>query len=197
MVKEERRTGPARQPQSRKQVCIAIVADTHGYLDERVAAVVERCDVAVHAGDIMGCRVLERLRPQSGRVVAVRGNNDVAEKWPRDEHQTLLSLPEEAFLDLPGGSLVVVHGHRHWSPSLRHDRLRKAYADARAIVYGHSHRLACDQAQRPWVLNPGASGRARTFGGPSCLVLRAGLRHWGVAVHRFEPLRPEGTKRRV
>ncbi|MFM1890995.1 MAG: hypothetical protein RLZ44_72, partial [Pseudomonadota bacterium] len=39
----------------------------------------------------------------------------------------------------------------------------------------------------PWVLNPGAAGRSRTFGGPSCLLLHAGARVWRVETHRFPP----------
>jgi hypothetical protein len=37
----------------------------------------------------------------------------------------------------------------------------------------------------PWVLNPGAAGRTRTYGGPSCLLLIAGETDWKVEVHRF------------
>jgi uncharacterized protein len=68
---------------------------------------------------------------------------------------------------------------------VRHARLRAAYPSARAIVYGHSHRLVVDDALTPWVLNPGAAGRARTYGGPSCLVLEANVRSWHVEIHRF------------
>ena len=36
------------------QLRIGIVSDTHGHLDPRIAALIEDCDIAVHAGDIMG-----------------------------------------------------------------------------------------------------------------------------------------------
>lgn len=169
-------------------VTVAIVSDTHGFLDPRIAEIVRACDIAVHAGDIGSQRVLGALKPRRGAVAAVRGNNDVPEKWPESERDALDLLPLECGLDLPGGQLYVVHGDRVGRAKDLHARLRKRYAEARAIVYGHSHRLVCDYAENPWVLNPGAAGRQRTYGGPSCLLLRADAQRWNVEVRRFEPL---------
>jgi predicted phosphodiesterase len=84
---------------------------------------------------------------------------------------------------------VVLHGDRVNPAGTRHARLRGRYAEARAVVYGHSHRLVCDTAAMPWVLNPGAAGRDRTHGGPSCLVLTAGAAEWSVEAVRFSPQR--------
>jgi predicted phosphodiesterase len=63
--------------------------------------------------------------------------------------------------------------------------LRQRHPDARLIVYGHSHRLCCDLDAQPWVVNPGAAGRARTFGGASCLVLRIQDNGWHIEAYRF------------
>lgn len=164
---------------------VALVADTHGTLDEPIAEVVAACDLAVHAGDIGTPRVLASLQPRSGRVIAVRGNNDTPLQWPRGSEGWLRELPEQARLDLPGGILVVEHGHRALPAALRHARLRERHPDARAVVYGHTHQLVVDQEAEPWVLNPGAAGRIRTYGGPSCLVLNAGPDHWTVDIHVF------------
>jgi uncharacterized protein len=163
---------------------VAIVSDTHGRLDPRIADIVADCDIAVHGGDIGSAGVLAALTPRSGRVVAVLGNNDVPHKWPAGEQHLLASLPQQWSEELPGGRLVVVHGHRMPAKD-RHPRLRRRFPDARAIVYGHSHLLVLDQDAEPWVLNPGAAGRERTYGGPSCLVLSASRECWSVAVHRF------------
>jgi len=167
---------------------VIILSDTHGYLDPRIAELAATCDVAVHGGDVCGAAVLQALRPRTGRVIAVRGNNDVPAKWPPRERALLDSLPAEDALDLPGGRLVAVHGDRAGPLHARHDWLRRKYPEARLIVYGHSHRLVCDQSQWPWVVNPGAAGRARTFGGPSCVVLAAHVRAWRLEPHRFEPM---------
>ena len=90
-----------------------------------------------------------------------------------------------AILELPGSVLAAEHGHRVNPVAQRHALLRTRHAGARAVVYGHSHRLAVDQTKQPWVLNPGAAGRSRTFGGPSCLVLTASIDRWNIEVCRF------------
>jgi putative phosphoesterase len=166
---------------------VALVSDTHGYLDPRIAEVVADCDIALHGGDIGNAAVLAALAPRSGRVGAVLGNNDVPHKWPAADQDRLTTLPLELTEALPGGRLVLVHGHRTPAKD-RHAKLRRRHPQARAIVYGHSHRLVLDQDAEPWVLNPGAAGRERTFGGPSCMVLHAGEGGWRVRVHRFPPI---------
>jgi putative phosphoesterase len=163
---------------------VLIVSDTHGHIDERIAALARDCDVIVHAGDVGNAAVLDALRESGSKVVAIRGNNDVASKWPRGERRELDALEDEARIDLPGGTLIAVHGDRY-TPATRHARLRRDYPDARAVVYGHSHRLIVDDAAPPWVLNPGAAGRARTYGGPSCLLLDASANRWRVEPRRF------------
>ena len=164
---------------------VAIVSDTHGFLDPRIAKIINNCHYAVHAGDVMAASVLHAMRPRSGRVVAVAGNNDIPKKWPEFESEIVQQLPHMAELELPGGILVVEHGHRHGHHAPRHALLRHTHPHARAIAYGHSHQLVCDQDEQPWVINPGAAGRVRTHGGPSCLVLTATRTHWALEQHRF------------
>lgn len=164
---------------------VCILSDTHGHLDERVAEQVRRCDIAVHAGDIGNASVLEMLAPRSGEVYTVVGNNDTAAKWPLVDHGVLAALPEQRHLQLPGGILAMEHGHRTDPAKGRHERLRSRHPQARAIVYGHSHMIGCDQDETPWVLNPGAAGRARTFDGPSCLILHAAKGQWQVEPRQF------------
>jgi predicted phosphodiesterase len=101
----------------------------------------------------------------------------------------LRGLPMEESLGLPGGTLVITHGHAAGAAKKRHERLRRMYRGARAIAYGHSHRLICDRDEIPWVLNPGSAGRSRTFGGPSCLVLTAREKRWDVEPVRFPEIR--------
>lgn len=152
---------------------IAIISDTHGHLDARIAEAIADCEVIVHGGDV-GPGVAQALERLPGRKVIVRGNNDPADApWP-----------ESADVPLPGGTLVVNHGDR-WPAKTRLSRLRREFSDARAVVCGHSHRLLIDQEESPWILNPGAAGRARTYGGPAYLLLTAGKRRWSVEAFRF------------
>lgn len=165
---------------------IAILADTHGFLDPRIAEIVTECDVAVHAGDIGGADVLLALQPRS-HVVAVRGNNDTAEKWSTRELRLLETLPTEAEIDLPGGKLVVVHGDSAGPAAQCHEELRRRYPDARAVAYGHSHLASLDDSALPWILNPGAAGRTRTYGGPSCMLLTCSEDRWDVEILQLPP----------
>ncbi|HEY8554082.1 MAG TPA: metallophosphoesterase family protein [Burkholderiales bacterium] len=160
---------------------VALIADTHGHIDPRVLASLRDADLVVHAGDIGAADVLSALPG----TYAVRGNNDLPEKWPAGGRGVLAGLPEELHLELPGGVLVVVHGDRVLPAPERHEKLRRLYPEARSVVYGHTHRLVCDRSCAPWVLNPGAAGRTRTYGGPSCLILRAGAHRWSVRALRF------------
>lgn len=163
---------------------LCLIADTHGMLDPRIAALSHTCDHVVHAGDIGAASVLAEWASGEPAVHAVSGNNDTAKQW-RGDPAVRAALPRTLRLELPGGVLAVVHGDA-WPAKDRHRRLREAYPDAAAVVYGHSHRLVIDDADRPWILNPGAAGRARTYGGPSCLVLHARATAWDITIHRFE-----------
>lgn len=156
---------------------VALLADTHGFLDPRIADLVADCDVAVHAGDIGGTDVLLSLQPRQ-QVIAIRGNNDVADKWPPHERHVLENLPRETRVPLPGGDLVVVHGDEPITVAERHRAFRRRYPDAKAVVYGHTHAQSVDRSEEPWVLNPGAAGRTRTYGGPACLLLECSEGGW-------------------
>jgi putative phosphoesterase len=174
-------------------VKVGIISDTHGFVDPRVVEVLAGCDVVVHGGDVGSSEVLDAIARACPRVIAVVGNNDVPSKWIGAK----AALPREARVELPGGSLVVVHGDRVLPVARRHDRLRAMYPDAHVVVYGHSHRRVIDTTAEPWIVNPGAAGRARTYGGPSVLVLSASRRRWTIEEQVFEPMsRARGSSRR-
>jgi hypothetical protein len=145
------------------------------------------CDHVVHAGDVGGAAVLDALSRVRGGLTVVRGNNDRPGGWGGAGQSRLETLPLEARLELPGGVLAVVHGDRAGPTVARHERLRRDHAGSRAVVYGHSHRLVIDLEGSPWVLNPGAAGRSRTYGGPSYIRLLATARHWEAEPRRFAP----------
>ena len=141
-------------------------------------------DVIVHAGDVGNLQVLETMAGIAP-LEAVRGNNDVISKWPKGESNVCSALPDALVLDLSGGELVVAHGHQWPRPASRHQQLRKRWPAARCIVYGHSHRMVIDQCCEPWVINPGAAGRARAYGGAGWLGLTIERRQWRVTPNRF------------
>lgn len=165
------------------QTTVGILSDSHGYLDPRVAEVVNTCEYIIHAGDIFNGGILDQLTPSS-ELIAVAGNNDIPAVWSEEERERVMSLPHKAELELPGGRLIIEHGHRLGNHP-EHDQLRWDHAEARMVVYGHTHHQVVDKDDSPWIVNPGASGRVRTHGGPSCLVLYASETDWRLESFRF------------
>ncbi len=161
-----------------KNISVGILSDSHGYLDPRVAEVVNQCDHIVHAGDIFNAHVLKQLISKN-ELVVVAGNNDYPAFWKAEEAAIVEALPETAKLELPGGFIFIEHGHRLGNHP-DHEKLRSDHTEARLIVYGHTHHRTIDQQAEPWVVNPGASGKVRTHGGPSCLVLHASEEEWKI-----------------
>ena len=67
---------------------IAIISDSHGYLDESVINHIKKCDEVWHAGDIGNFKIIEYLR----KIVitkAVYGNidgQDIRSEFPENLH---------------------------------------------------------------------------------------------------------------
>ncbi len=164
---------------------IIIISDTHGFIDPRILELVKGCDAAIHAGDIGSKEVLESLRSQCRCLFAVSGNNDLECKWDPAESETVRSLRPVHTIALPGGLITVEHGHTIRDTRRYHEVLRRRYPNSRAVVYGHTHARVIDRSESPWIINPGASGRVRTRGGPPCLILEATSVSWAVTEHCF------------
>jgi putative phosphoesterase len=112
---------------------IAIVSDTH--LPRGSRRIPEACrerlraaDLIVHAGDLSSVAVLRELQ-ELGPVAAVRGNVD-------DVNVQAL-LPERLELTVAGARLGVIHDAGPGPGRLA--RLRAAFPEASAVIFGHSH----------------------------------------------------------
>jgi putative phosphoesterase len=173
-------------------LAISIVADSHGQIDPRILEVIAESDVAIHAGDILGVSVLESMRPRSGMVIAVRGNNDSQTTWPGSQNDKLKQIPDVATLSCPGGMIVVEHGHSIDRIEQNHYPLAYKHSQARAVVYGHTHLQRLDQDSLPWLVNPGAAGITRNNGGASCYLLRIKAHQWTMESYKFTPFRKAG-----
>jgi putative phosphoesterase len=115
-------------------------------LDDRVLAAAADADVILHAGDVNGRELLERLAALAP-VHAVLGNNDVGLEG---------ALPIELTLDLDGVAVALVHdaGPRNGRPA----RLARRFPDTDLVVFGHSHQpddLTPDAGPR--IFNPGSA----------------------------------------
>lgn len=166
---------------------LGILSDTHGYLHPKIANMITHCDIALHAGDVMGAESLLQLQPKMGKSFAVKGNNDAHSTWAQEHHEMLDDIPDLLELTLPGGILVMEHSHRLWHTDTEviHRRLRDEHADARLIVYGHTHVRTIDNSHQPPVINPGAAGKVRVHGGASCVKLSVNEQAWSLQEYVF------------
>jgi uncharacterized protein len=112
---------------------IAIISDTH--LPRRGRALPHACrsrlgraDLIIHAGDISTLDALREIQ-SFGRVVAVQGNVDDA--------AVRAALPATAVVQCDGRRIAVIHDAGPATGRLR--RMRARFADADAVVFGHSH----------------------------------------------------------
>jgi putative phosphoesterase len=124
---------------------IGLISDTHGLVRDEAVAALEGCRHILHAGDIDGPEVLERLR-QIAPVTAVRGNNDRGD-WAR-------AIPE---YEVAVFGAVTVY--------LRHDEAEldvdpKA-AGFRVMMFGHSHKPRVEDRDGVLYVNPGSAGPRR------------------------------------
>ncbi len=150
---------------------VLVIADTHlgagcaGRLMERLGSELRTVDLVLHAGDITDDSVLQALRNAvgEGSVHAVLGNNDSG-----------VRLPERLTIDVAGCEVAMVHDS---GPAIgRGRRLRRWFADADLVVFGHSHlpwyevdvRSADGHVQHQ--LNPGSAILRRRA--PACTVAR-------------------------
>ena len=155
---------------------VGILSDTHGTIHPRIVELMNDCDYVIHAGDVMEEDSLEQINPRQ-RMLAVRGNND----------GHIVSLSDIESLELPGGKVVVEHGHMHGHYEPSHDSLRASHPEAKAIVYGHTHVQVIDDKQSPWVINPGSAGPIRNYGGARCLLLTIeNHEQWDIKPHIYD-----------
>ena len=127
---------------------IGLISDTHGLLRPEALDFLAGSDHILHAGDICGPEVLERLR-EIAPVTAVRGNNDRGE-WA-------LALREIEIVEHGGVRILMIHD----LAGLRHD----LKADAvRVVIAGHSHKPVVREQEGVLYVNPGSPGP----GGSSC-----------------------------
>jgi uncharacterized protein len=113
---------------------LAIVSDTHLPRGSRAlpAACVERlraADLILHAGDLATADVLADLRAIGPPVEAVHGNVDDAE--------VRALLPSARLVAAGAARIAMVHDAGPAGGRLA--RLRARFADADAVVFGHSH----------------------------------------------------------
>jgi uncharacterized protein len=134
-------------------VLVAVISDTHLPRGDRALpdACVERlrsADLILHAGDLVTAGVLADLRALGPPVQAVHGNVDDA--------QVRTLLPSARLVNAGGARIAMTHDAGPAAGRL--ERLRARFADADAVVFGHSH-VPLHERDEPTgfqIFNPGS-----------------------------------------
>lgn len=124
---------------------VGLISDTHGLLRPEALAALQGSQVIIHAGDIGGPEVLDRLR-EIAPTHAVRGNNDT-QAWAS-------TLPIRTVVAAGEQRLCVVHqiGHLYREP---------VDAGCAAVVFGHTHKPLIETRNGVLYVNPGSAGPRR------------------------------------
>jgi hypothetical protein len=133
-------------------VRVAVVSDTHGprrwkSCPPRVAGHLRAADLILHAGDVCVAPVLDELA-QYAPVHVVIGNND------RPDVAAWGATPT-ASLSIDGFPVAMIHDSGASAGRLR--RMRRAFPEARLVVFGHSHIPLSETAEDGFrIFNPGS-----------------------------------------
>ncbi len=124
---------------------IGVISDTHGVLRPEALAALRGAEHILHAGDVGGAAILDRLR-EIAPVTAIRGNVDVggACAW----------LPDTQLVELGGRSIYMLHDRQTLD-------LDPKAAGIAAVVSGHSHHPAVQWHKGILYFNPGSAGPRR------------------------------------
>jgi putative phosphoesterase len=130
---------------------IALLSDTHNYLDPKIFKYFETCDQIWHAGDIGTIAVTDELL-KIKPVIAVYGNidgQDVRKVHPRD--QRFMCEKVDVFMTHIGGY------PNNYSADAMLEIKRK---QPKLFISGHSHilKVQFDQKYQLLHINPGAAG---------------------------------------
>ena len=124
---------------------IGLISDTHGLLRPEAVRALSGVQHIIHAGDIGGPEILEKLRTIAP-VDAVRGNNDKG-AWAEQ-------IPLYLALDLEGISIHVLH-------DLQEMDVDPLAAGFDVVVSGHSHKPKVTERGGVQFVNPGSAGPRR------------------------------------
>ncbi len=134
-------------------IVVGVISDTHGLLREEALEALEGVERIVHAGDVDGPEILERLE-EIAPVEVVRGNMDRGAWAAR--------LPETTVVELKGRFIYVLHDPARLD-------LSPEEAGFDAVIHGHTHRPRNEVLNGVLYLNPGAAGHRRA-GRPATLA---------------------------
>lgn len=132
---------------------IAVIADTHGRLPEKILPQLAKADEIWHLGDFCDLKTLSDCLAIGRPFFAVLGNNDHG-----------LDLPEKLVLEQEGRSFYLVHIPPRRLPGCDF------------LLHGHTHVPRDEQVGDCRILNPGSVGKANKGAPASWAWLEIGAR---------------------
>lgn len=135
---------------------VAVIADTHlpkgrRRLPDSCKRRLAGADLVIHAGDFTTVAAHDEIAAIGPRLVAVHGNVDDEELRAR--------LPERAVVELAGVRIGLLHdaGPRRG----RLARMRRAFPEVDAVIFGHSHLPLHERDRGFEIFNPGSPTERR------------------------------------
>jgi len=123
---------------------IGILSDTHSKVDEAKKTldflVKNGAEFIIHAGDICRYETLELLATCGVRYVGVYGNNDAHLVQYHNDYNL---VKEPNYFKIANTKFKLMHLPFYMSP------------DADVVVFGHTHKFACEFKNNTLFLNPG------------------------------------------
>lgn len=143
---------------------IALLSDTHGFLDPRILPYLEECDEIWHAGDIGSTEVLQQLREMKP-TRAVYGNIDSGDvRYTLSEFYRFRMEEVNVLMTHIGG---YPGKYNPWLLPMFHEAAAEKAANTPRggidlFVCGHSHilKVMFDKQWNFLTMNPGAAGKS-------------------------------------
>jgi hypothetical protein len=130
---------------------IGVISDTHipdraRDISEQLYGDLDKCDLILHAGDLVSMEFLEKLK-KIKKVIAVSGNMDYPE--------VLKALPKKQVIECGKFRIGLIHGYGH--PVKMLDNLHRDFdQEIDLLVFGHSHQPMNEVRDGILYFNPGS-----------------------------------------
>ena len=128
---------------------IAVISDTHNYVDPKLALLFAGVHHILHAGDVGQPRVILELE-QIAPVTAVMGNTD----------DPMFRFRLTEVVELAGRKFLLHHIVNPHAPA---EPLQRCLTRERpaVVIFGHTHKPFCEMLDGLLFFNPGYAGKSR------------------------------------